>query len=140
MGKGEREREKLRQERIEAEKREQRSGNSRLILAYAIGSTVVLAIAVLVFILATGGSDDSSGGGGDAHINVNSQFGSTNGVTPDEREGIPPPTPKVTDLKQAAKQAGCKLELELEDEGHEHLPKGSPEPNYKTTPPTSGNH
>src|SRR5690348_6485908 len=138
MGKGEREREKLRQERVEAEQREKRSGNSRLILTYAIGSTVVLAIAVLVFILATGGG--GGGGGGDAHINVNSQFGSTNGVTPDEREGIPPPAPKVIDLKQAAKQAGCKLELKLEDEGHEHIPKGSPEPNYKTNPPTSGKH
>jgi hypothetical protein len=139
MGKGERERDKLRQERIEAEQREERGGNSRLILAYAIGSTVVLAIAVLVFILATGGSDSSSAKG-DAHINVNAQFGSTNGVTPDEREGIPPPPPKVTDLKQAAKQAGCKLELHLEDEGHEHIPPKSPEPNYKTNPPTSGNH
>jgi hypothetical protein len=139
MGKGERERDKLRQERIEAEQRDKRSGNSRLILAYAIGSAVVLAIAVVVFVLATGGSD-SSGGNGDAHINVNAQFGSTNGVTPDEREGIPPPAPKVTDLKQAAKQAGCKLELHLEDEGHEHIPPKSPEPNYKTNPPTSGNH
>jgi hypothetical protein len=139
MGKGERERDKLRQERIEAEQRDKRSGNSRLILAYAIGSIVVLAIAVIVFILATGGSD-SSGANGDAHINLNAQFGSTNGVTPDEREGIPPPAPKVTDLKQAAKQAGCKLELHLEDEGHEHIPPKSPEPNYKTNPPTSGNH
>src|SRR3954451_4997267 len=102
MGKGERERDKLRQERIEAEKRDSRSGNSRLILAYAIGSTVVLAIAVIVFILATGGSDSSAKG--DSHINVNAEFGSTNGVTPDEREGIPPPPPKVTDLKQAAKE------------------------------------
>jgi Protein of unknown function (DUF3105) len=138
MGKGERERDKLRQERVEAEQREKRGGNSRLILAYAIGSTVVLAIAVLVFILATGGSDSSAKG--DAHINVNSAYGSTNGVTPDEREGIPPPAPKVTDLKQAAKQAGCKLKLHLEDEGHEHIPAKSPEPKYKTNPPTSGNH
>lgn len=138
MGKGEREREKLRQEREEAEKRDTRSGNSRLILAYAIGSTVVLAVAVIVFILATGGSGSSAKG--DSHINVNAEFGSTNGVTPDEREGIPPPAPKVTNLKQAAKQAGCKLELKLEDEGHEHIPAKSPEPNYKTNPPTSGNH
>jgi hypothetical protein len=139
MGKGEREREKLREERIEAEKREQRGGSSRLILAYAIGSVVVLAIAVLVFILATGGSDSSSAKG-EAHINLNTAIGSTNGITPDEREGIPPPAPKVTDLKQAAKQAGCKLKLHLEDEGHEHIPPKSPEPNYKTNPPTSGNH
>jgi hypothetical protein len=139
MGKGERERDKLRQERIEAEQRESRGGNSRLILAYAIGSTVVLAIAVLVFILATGGSD-SGGGKGDAHINVNTEMGSTNGVKPDEREGIPPPPVKVTNLQQAAKRAGCKLKLQLEDEGHEHIPKNSPTPKYKTNPPTSGNH
>jgi hypothetical protein len=140
MGKGERERDKLRQERIEAEKREKRSGSSRLILAYAIGSTVVLAIAVLVFILATGGSDDGGGGKGDAHINVNAEFGSTNGVKPDEREGIPPPPVQQTNLQKAAKEAGCYLELHLEDEGHEHIPKGSPTPKYKTDPPTSGNH
>jgi hypothetical protein len=139
MGKGERERDKLRQERIEAEQRESRGGNSRLILAYAIGSTVVLAIAVLVFILATGGSDSSSAKG-DAHINVNTEMGSTNGVPPDEREGIPPPPPKQTNLKKAAEEAGCYLELHLEDEGNEHIPKGSPPPKYKTDPPSSGKH
>jgi len=139
MGKGEREREKLREERIEAEKRDQRSGSSRLILAYAIGSTVVLAIAVLVFILATGGSDDSAAKG-DAHINVNAEFGSTNGVALDEREGIPPPPPKQTDMKKAAKEAGCYLELHLEDEGHEHIPQNSSTPHYQTNPPTSGRH
>ena len=139
MSKGEREREKLRQERIEAEERESRGGNSRLLLAYAIGSTVVLAIAVLIFILATGG-DDGGGGKGDAHINVNTEMGSTNGVKPDEREGIPPPPPETIDLKKAAKAAGCYLMLELEDEGNEHIGPKSPTPNYKTNPPTSGKH
>jgi hypothetical protein len=139
MGKGDRDRERLRQERVEAEERETRSGSSRLVLAYAIGSTVVLAIAVLVFILATGGSDSSSAKG-DAHINLNTQIGSTNGVTPDEREGLTVPPVKVTNLQQAAKQAGCKLELHLEDEGNEHIPQNSPPPKYKTSPPTSGNH
>jgi len=139
MGKGERERERLRQERIEAEQREARGGNSRLILAYAIGSTVVLAIAVLIFILVSGGGDDSSASG-DAHINVNTQMGSTNGLEPDERAGIPPAPAQVTNLKEAAKKAGCKLELKLEDEGHTHIPKGSQPPRYKTNPPTSGNH
>jgi hypothetical protein len=139
MGKGEREREKLRQERIEAEERDSKSGSTRLVLAYAIGSTVVLAIAVLIFVLASGGSD-SEGSGGDAHINVNSEMGSTNGVKPDEREGTPPPPAQVINLQQAAKQAGCKLELKLEDEGKEHIPKNSPTPKYKTNPPTSGDH
>jgi hypothetical protein len=137
MSKGDRERERLRQERIEAEERESRGGNKRTLLAYAIGAAVVLAIAAIIFVVASSGSDSGSG---DAHINVNTQFGSTNGVTPDEREGIPPPSPKVTNLQRAAKQAGCKLKLHLEDEGHEHIPQNSPTPNYKTNPPTSGNH
>ncbi len=32
------------------------------------------------------------------------------------------------------------LRLELEDEGHNHIPNGSEAPEYKTNPPTSGNH
>lgn len=139
MGKGDREREKLRQERIEAEERESRGGNGRLMLAYGLGAVAVVAVAVVIFLLVSGG-DDASGGNGDAHINVNTQMGSSNGVEPDEREGIPPPPPQTTNLKEAAKKAGCKLELKLEDEGHTHIPKGSQPPRYKTNPPTSGNH
>jgi hypothetical protein len=138
MGKGERERDRLRQERIEAEERDSRSGNSRLILTYAIVSTVVIAIAVLVFVLVSGGGGDSESG--DAHINVNQAMGNTNGVQPDDRAGIAPAKTKVFDLDQAAKEAGCKVELKLKDEGHTHLPPNSPLPNYKTNPPTSGNH
>jgi hypothetical protein len=138
MGKGEREREKLRQDRIEAEERESRGSSKRTLLAYGIGAAVVLVVAVAIFLVA--GSGGSGGGGGDAHINVNTQFGSTNGVQPDEREGIPPPVAQITNLQKAVKAAGCKLELHLEDEGHEHIPQSSPTPNYKTSPPTSGKH
>ena len=138
MGKGERERERLRQERIEAEKRESKSGGRRMLFAYAVGAAVVIAVVVVIIVLAGGGS--SEGENGDAHINVNTQFGSTNGVTPDEREGIPPPPIKQANLQKAAKEAGCDLRLHLEDEGHEHLPPKSPPPKYKTNPQTSGNH
>jgi hypothetical protein len=139
MGKGEREREreKLRQERIESEKEAAKAGRSRLYVGYGIASTVVLAITVVVFIFATGGSSSASG---DAHINLNTSYGSTNGVTPDERVATPPPPVQTTNLEQAAKKAGCQLRLNLPDEGHEHIPPGSPEPNYKTNPPTSGAH
>ena len=138
MGKGERERERLRQERVEAEQQASKGVRSRLIVAYAIGSTVVLAIAVVIFILVSSGGGDSAKG--DAHINVNTQMGSTNGVEPDERAGTPPPPVKVVNLEEAAEKAGCKLELKLKDEGHNHIPPKSPEPKYKTNPPTSGNH
>src|SRR5690349_7467104 len=106
MGKGERERERLREERIAAEKSEQSSGRNRLLIGYAVVSTVVIAIAVVVFLLVSGGDDSSSAGGntddGGSHINVNQEMGSTNGVQPDERAGIIPPAAKETNLKAAA--------------------------------------
>ncbi len=135
------EREKLRQQRVEGERGEESSNRNRLIVGYAIASTVVLAIAVLVFVLASGdgdGGDDSAEG--DAHINLNASIGSTNGLQPDSRAGTAPPPVQVTNLAAAAKQAGCVLKLNLKDEGHDHIPPGSPTPDYKTSPPTSGNH
>ncbi|HEX7278043.1 MAG TPA: DUF3105 domain-containing protein [Solirubrobacterales bacterium] len=144
MGKGERERERLREERIAAEESESQSGRNRLIVGYAVVSTVVLAVAVLAFVLISGGDDSSSAGGntddGGAHINLNEEVGNTNGVQPDERAGIIPPAPATTDVKAAAQKANCELRLELPDEGNTHLPEGSEPPNYKTSPPTSGNH
>lgn len=144
MGKGERERERLREERIAAEEGEKSSGRNRLLIGYAVVSTVAIAIAVVVFLLVSGGDDSSSAGGntdgGGSHINVNQQMGSTNGVQPDERSGIVPPAAKETNVKAAARKANCELRLKLPDEGNEHLPENSAEPNYKTSPPTSGNH
>jgi hypothetical protein len=136
---GSSEREKRRQERIESESTDAGSNRNRLIVGYAIASTVVLAIAAAVLVLSSGGS----GGGtakGDAHINLNASIGSTNGVEPDNRAGTVPAAVKVTDLQAAAKQAGCKVRLGLKDEGNSHIPQGSPAPDYKTNPPTSGNH
>lgn len=126
----------------------EKPNRNRLIIGYAVISTVILAAAVVIFILASGGSDSGESGGtrpgetdsGGAHINLNTEIGSTNGVEPDERAGIIPPPPKITNLKKAAEKAGCYLELHLKDEGHEHIPPGSPEPNYETNPPTSGPH
>ncbi|HST68697.1 MAG TPA: DUF3105 domain-containing protein [Solirubrobacterales bacterium] len=144
MGKGERERERLREERIAAEESESQSGRNRLIVGYAVVSTVVLAVAVLAFVLISGGDDSSSAGGNateaSAHINLNEEVGNTNGVQPDERAGIVAPAPKTTDVKEAAQKANCELRLELPDEGNTHLPEDSEPPNYKTSPPTSGNH
>jgi hypothetical protein len=138
MGEGT-ERERRRQERIGSESADAGSNRNRLIVGYAIASTVVLAIAAVVLVLASGGG---GGGGskGDAHINLNASIGSTNGVEPDNRAGTVPAVVKVTDLQAAAKQAGCKVRLGLKDEGHNHIPVGSPAPDYKTNPPTSGNH
>jgi hypothetical protein len=133
------EREALRQRRLDKEAEQSSSDRKRLTIAYGVGAVLVLIVAVVVVVLASGGGDSSSSGG-EAHINLNASFGSTNGVQPDERAGTPPPATKVTNLQAAAKQAGCKLQLHLKDEGHEHIPVGSPPPEYETNPPTSGSH
>jgi hypothetical protein len=134
---GKSDREKRRQERIEAEQADAGSNRNRLIFGYAIASTVVLAIAVVVFILASGGDSASEG---DAHINLNASVGSTNGVEPDNRAGTVPAAVKVTNLQAAAKKASCEVRLGLEDEGNAHIAPDSKTPDYKTSPPTSGNH
>jgi hypothetical protein len=132
----EEERERLRQAREERESSQAKSGKRRLAAVYAIvGVIALLVIGGIVAVVASSGGD---GGGGGSHINQAS--GSTNGVKPDEREGTPPPGAETVKLKQAAKKAGCTLRLNLEDEGHEHIPPTAPTPDYKTNPPTSGSH
>jgi hypothetical protein len=136
---GKSDREKRRQERVEAESADAGSSRNRLIVGYAIASTVVLAIAAVVFILASGG-DGEDAPEGDAHINLNASVGSTNGVEPDNRAGTVPAAALLTNLQAAAKKAGCIVKLSLPDEGNSHIPQGSKAPDYKTDPPTSGNH
>ncbi|MGV1049725.1 MAG: DUF3105 domain-containing protein [Solirubrobacterales bacterium] len=133
------EREALRQRRLEKEATRSSSDRKRLRIAYGVGAVLVAAVVVVIVVLAVGGGSDS-GGGGEAHINLNASYGSTNGIKPDERAGIAPGPVKVSNLEGAAKQAGCVLELHLEDEGHEHIAPGSAEPKYETDPPTSGAH
>ena len=131
----EEERERLRQAREERESARVKSGKRRLVAVYAIAAVIgLVVVAGIVSVIASSGS----GSGGEAHINLGS--GSSNGVKPDEREGTPPPPVKVVKLQQAAKQAGCTLRLNLKEEGHTHIPPTAPTPDYKTNPPTSGNH
>lgn len=132
----EEERERLRQAREERESSESKSDRRRLFAVYAIAGLVgVAVVAGIVAVVASSGGD---GGGGGAHINQAS--GSTNGVEPDEREGTPPPAATTVKLKQAVQKAGCTLRLKLKDEGHTHIAPTAQTPNYKTNPPTSGNH
>ena len=129
------ERERLRQIRREAEAREAHEQRRKLLLGYAVAGILGAAViaGILAVVLSGGG-----GASGEAHINPTS--GSTNGVPTDDRHGTPPPPVKVADLKVAARKAGCVLRRNLKDEGHTHIPPGSPTPKYKTNPPTSGSH
>lgn len=113
-----------------------RGGNRQPILASAFMTLAVVLTAVLS-LAGCGGGDD---GTNLAHINSDSSAGSTHDLKPDERKGIPPPPARQTNLEKAAEEAGCYLELHLEDEGHGQLSQNSPEPEYETDPPSSGKH
>ena len=127
------EKERLRQARLEAERREASEQRRRLFAGYVVAGLLTAAViaGIVVIIL-------SSGGGGAAHVAGAS--GSTNGAPLDERDGTEPPVPETTDLADAAEAAGCELRENLRDEGRTHLSPGERPPGYRTNPPTSGNH
>jgi hypothetical protein len=131
----EEERERLRQARQERESSQAKSEKRRLFAVYGVAGLIGLLV-VAGIVAAVG----SSGGGASGGAHINQATGSTNGFEPDQREGTAPPDVKVADLKQAAKQADCDLRLKLKDEGKRHLSPTAPTPDYKTSPPTSGNH
>lgn len=136
------EKERLRQERLEAEKRASSEARKRLMLGYIVAG--VLGVAVVggaIFAIASGGDDKSGGGGEDGSENVNTKFGFLPDELPvDEREGTAPPPIENGDLTGAANVAKCDVQLGLPDEGNTHFTEESKEPDYKTNPPTSGDH
>jgi hypothetical protein len=132
----EEERERLRQVRQQRESKRAKSSQRRLMGAYVAAG--VVGLAVLAGIGAVIISSASEGDTGNAHIEQAS--GNSNGLSPDTRAGTAPPEPKTANLKLAARKAGCDLRLNLKDEGHTHVPVDSKTPDYKTDPPTSGNH
>src|SRR3954454_19346694 len=132
----EEERERLRQARQEREQKQAGSAKRRLMIGY--GAAGIVGILVLVGIVAVIVSAANKNDSGESHIDQ--QSGSTNGIQPDTRSGTPVSAVKVTNLKEAAKKAGCDLRLHLPEEGHEHIPPTATTPEYKTNPPTSGNH
>jgi hypothetical protein len=132
------EKERLRQQRLAAERAAASSGRTRLIAGYVVAGILAAAVlAGLVVVIASGGS----GGGVDAcsEAHIKNSGGTFRGLEPDCRQGTAPPQIKVADLKLSAQQAGCELKLDLPDEGNTHVPNSTPV-QYKTVPPTSGNH
>jgi hypothetical protein len=127
---------------LAAERAQASAERRRLIIGYIVAG--VLGAAVLAgIVIAVAGSGDGSGSGEDvgdlpeaAHIQV--QSGQVNGVEPDGREGSPPPELQQGDLETAAREANCELDLELKDEGNTHVQDDTVD--YKTNPPTSGDH
>src|ERR1044072_439670 len=129
------ERERLREAREENEKSSASSERRRMFVAYGAAGLIGLLLVAGIVALIVG-----SGGGSEDSAHINASSGSTNGLSPDDREGTPPPPVQVSNLKDAAEKAGCDLRMNLKDEGKPPLPTGSAAPEYKTSPPTSGNH
>ena len=135
------EKERLRELREEAEKREAAEQRRKLFAGYAVAAALAGAVVVGIVLVVLG-----SGGGasGNAHV-VNAGVGSfttTQDLKLDEREGTrtePGPLATAAKLPQAAKAAGCVLRNPT-DQGNTHLLPSQPTPKYKSDPPTSGNH
>ena len=142
------ERERLREERLAAQRAAQSSDKRRLYLGYAVAGLIVAAIlAGLVVVIAGGNSGDETGV--DAEGNafpelafINEEIGVVpDGIEVDGREGTEPPPQENAVLEDAAKLADCDLQLDLEEEGNTHLDDPDvPNVKYKTDPPTSGDH
>jgi Protein of unknown function (DUF3105) len=133
------EKERLRAARLEAERREAQGARKRLILGYGVAGVLTAAVLVgIVIVIASGGGGSGEDTPAAAHIDT--ATGSLNEVTPDAREGTAPPAVENLDLENAAKDAGCVLRVGLPDEGSTHLEPDAKPPNYRTNPPTSGDH
>lgn len=139
------ERDKRRAERLAAESREAANERRRLILGYAVAAVLSLAVVagIVIVIAGSGGDGDTPTVDGEelpaaAHIEL--QSGVLHDVSPDGREGTPPPPLEQGDLAAAAEEANCELMTDLEDEGSTHLTKREDAPDYQTSPPTSGDH
>ncbi len=133
------EKERLRAQRLEAERSEATAARKRLLLGYGVAGVLTAAVlAGIVVVIASGGGGSSVDTPAAAHIDL--ATGSINGVEADAREGTTPPPVGNLDLENAAAAANCDLRLDLPDEGNSHLEPGASPPKYGTNPPTSGNH
>ena len=121
------EKQRRREERLAKEQAEKARAARRHRMQFALGGVAGLAAIAVVVLLASGalgGSDD--GGGGD-------------GSQPQAASGVTLPDQKIGDLQEAAKAAGCRV-ANPEIEGSTHESREFSASDYKTNPPTSGNH
>jgi hypothetical protein len=96
----------------------------------------------LVIVVLSGDDDSGQVDGRDlseaAHVQI--KTGSLHDYPLDDRVGTVPPPLQQGDLDAAAEEAGCDLQRDLPDEGATHIESRDDAPDYKTNPPTSGDH
>lgn len=136
------EKERLRLERVAAERRESSQERKRLLLGYAVAAILGLAVVGgIVFALTSGGSEAGDGVVDTDSENVNLTYGVLpEGLEVDEREGTPPPEIENGDLVGASTEASCELQQDLPSEGNTHFNDADKVVEYETNPPTSGDH
>jgi hypothetical protein len=123
------EKQRHRQERLAREQAEKKAAARRKRLQYVFGGLLAVgAVAGVVLFLVVGvGGGDGDGGAGEP-----------SGPS-DAAASVELPQQQIGDTKAAAKAAGCKLASpEIEGAGHETREFTAAD--YKTNPPTSGNH
>ncbi len=120
------EKERRRKERLEREQAEAKRASRRKRMQLAFGGLLALAAiaGIAVAVIVSTGSD-----GGDGGPTRASETESTAEL----------PEQATSDIKEAAKAAGCTLN-NPEYEGANHEEKDFKASDYKTNPPTSGNH
>ena len=120
------EKERRRKERLEREQAEAKRAARRKRLQLAFGGLLALAAIagiVVAVVISTGGDGDGDGPTRASETEATAQL----------------PEQATSDIKAAAKAAGCTLN-NPQYEGADHEEKDFKASDYKTNPPTSGNH
>jgi hypothetical protein len=121
------EKERRRQERVAQEQAQASAAQRRKRLQLAFGGVLVLVLVAGLAALAVGVVGGKSGSGGDSGASS----------TPSSTAKLP--VQQVSDIQAAAKAAGCTLSNPA-FEGQNHAEKDYKASDYKTNPPTSGDH
>jgi hypothetical protein len=121
------EKQRRREERLAREQAEQNAAARRQRLTMVGGVVAGIAVVAVAVLLISGAV---GGGGGDT---------SSESAAPTAAADVKLPEQQTSDLNAAAKAAGCKL-TNPPIEGANHETKTFTAADYKTNPPTSGNH
>jgi len=122
------EKQRRREERLAREKAEKAKAARQKRLQVVLGGVVAVAAIVIVVLLVSG----TLGGGGEG-----AEAGQ--GDAPEAASNVTLPEQETGDIKAAAEAAGCKL-TNPKIEGAQHEDREFTAGDYKTNPPTSGNH
>ena len=135
------ERERLRAERERAETESRAAERKRLIVGYVVAGLISAAVVAGIVVAIIGGGGDGSGAeaSGDR---LNAEFGVVpEAVQIDDRDAESVDQADAGgDLTELAEQADCELLLDQPDEGANHIDPGAEQPDYRSDPPTSGDH